>query len=423
MLETARVALPAPTNPGPHRLAYEYGLVTFGVNCHTLVVKNPLNRTIPNPFAFAMPVRAWIFWFCFTLFMGVTVPAGFFWLAEPSLLGKTDWRWWCDSPVYLYAAGIDTDPALLQDYEGLLSRPPGAEIDWANSFAFASNFTGPLLIGVLAGTNFKIMLVNYAIFLSALWFLLRLKNVHGKLLILLILANPFTIISIWTLNKEIIALLAAALFAYYLEHRRWFLLPVVLLVSFLARWEQAAFVVIFLIVTSRVNPLRNHRLATLVLLVLGMSAVYPSIHSMAEAWGNNSHIMATLNSMQKNYLFFVVLIPKLLMNLAFVVLLFLVQQPDWHDVPNGAGMLIYQALMIGVTVAIVLQRKFHLNSNYIYCAALFSVLCCAGPLIQPRYLYAAYIFMCIELATRRKPKSYAFESTLKQYRHPLASAS
>jgi hypothetical protein len=379
-------------------------------------MKHPLGWQIRNPLTLQMSWRDWLFWYCFVVFMGSVIPL-FFWVAEPSLLGRNDWRVWADSPVFLWIAGVDTDPGLLlAEHSDELDRPP-SELDWTHMVTFSSNSLGPVLIGFLAGTNFRIMLVNFALFFLSLYYLFKLTDIRKKLLTLLIVLNPFTIISIWTVNKEIIALLSVALLACYLESRRWFLLPAVVVVSFFARWEQAAFVILFLLTLSRFNPLRRHRLASLTVVLLALSVIYPLMNSMTAAWdvsSRSSHAMMALNSLQDKYLYFLVFVPKIAANFVPLPLLTF-RNMDWHDVANGIGMLGHQALMVGVAVALIVQRKFRLKSDAFFCAVLLVAISCLSPIIQPRYLYPAYILACIEVATRRKREVYQIEAPLRAY--------
>jgi hypothetical protein len=383
----------------------------------------PLTWKVRNVLAVKMPMRDWLFWYCFAIFMCSLFPL-FFWVAEPSLLGKIPYRVWCDSPVYLWTAGVDTDPGLLLErHSSLLETQTGA-FDWTQLVEFSSNYLGPVLIAVLAGSNFRIMLVNSVLFFLALHYLFKLRNIRPKLLTILILINPFTIVSILTVNKEIIALLAVALFAYYMEKRSWFLFPVVLAVSFLARWEQAALFLLWVLLVSRLNPLRAHRLAVILMVVMGISIVYPQMKSFTGLWETDSHVMNTLYSIQQHYLYFLVLIPKVILNFAMNILdVRDYGQIDWRDLTNSAFLMLHEVLMVALTFAIIRSRRFRLQSDIVYAAVLVTVVFCSAPLIQPRYLYPVYIFACIEMAKRREGLApYPWESWLHKDVDSLTSA-
>src|SRR6185312_12107619 len=123
--------------------------------------------------------------------------------------------------------------------------------DLADMVSLSANFLGPVLIAEVLQSNFLIMVFNYALFFAALHCLFKLSGIDSKLLTVLLLINPITVVSLMTLNKEIIALLAVALFAYYLERKgSRILLLILLAVSLFARWEMDALVIVFLLLTS-----------------------------------------------------------------------------------------------------------------------------------------------------------------------------
>jgi hypothetical protein len=393
-----------------------------------LAVASPLTWKIRNPLAVKMPMRDWLFWYCFAIFMCSLILL-FFRVAQPALLGKIPVRIWADSPSFLWQAGVDVDPGLLLQEHSYQLEVPAGEIDWTTTVSFGSNYLGPIVIAVLAGSNFRIMLVNYALFFAALYYLFRLKDIRRKLLVTLILIDPFVIMSILTVNKEIIVLLAVALFAYYIEKgfiekSSWLFLPLLLAVSFLARWEQAAFVLLWILLVSRLNPFRNHRLVVILVLVMSISIIAPHVKSLTSAWIVEGTTMNDLNSMQQNYMYFLVLIPKFILTSAQTLIYVpSYSKINWYDLANGAFVLVHEALMVGVCVALIISRRLRLRSDIVYAALLFTVIFCVAPLAQPRYLYAVYVFACIELARRREALApYRWELWLRQHADSLVFA-
>jgi hypothetical protein len=386
-------------------------------------VPSPLRWKARNPLAVKMPIWDWLFGFCCAVFLVGLIPL-FFWVAEPALLGKTPVRIWADSPVFLWVAGVDVDPGLLLEEHSSQLVVPAGEVDWTTLVSLGSNYLGPVAIGILARTNFGIMLVNYALFFAALYYLFKLKDIRRKLLVTLILIDPFLTMSILTVNKEIIVLLAVALFAYYLEKGSWLLVPPLLAVSFIGRWEQAAFVLLWILLASRLNPLRNHRLVVIAAMVVALSILSPQLKSVSTLWTVEGNAINILNSLQLNYMYFLVLIPKFILSSAQT----LIYVPgyskiNWYDLSNGAFMLVHEALMVGVCVAVILSRRLRLRSDIVYAALLFTVMFCIAPLAQPRYFYAVYLFACIELARRREAAApYPWELWLRQHADSLVFA-
>jgi hypothetical protein len=358
---------------------------------------------IREPFTITRPLGDWIFWYGFALFMVALIPL-FFWIVQPSLLGKNGLRIGADTALYLWYAGLDSDAALLKTAYHVETPYP----DEFTLVAFGGNFLGPWLIATTLKSNFLIMLFNYVLFFISLHYLFKLSGIQSKMLLTLLLINPITAVSILTLNKEIIVLLAAALFAYYLESSRSkLMLLIVLAVSMVARWEQTACVVIFLLLTSRLNPWRKRRAFTIFLVVAGITVIYPQvaplINSVFLATNEvGGRLMTSLGWLQEHYLFAVALIPKLLMNFAgtFLGMFYTYKTWDWNDLQNSFIGPLSSVLLVIVMVAVISSKRLNLRKDLIYYSVLFMVILSASPFLQPRYMYPIYVFACIELSRK-----------------------
>jgi hypothetical protein len=342
-----------------------------------------------------------LFWYGVSLFLLSLIPL-FFWVVEPSLLGKNGLRIGADSAVYLWYAGLDSDFSLLKSAYHVEQPYP----DEISLIALGGNYFGPYLIATTLKSNFLIMMFNYSVFFVAMHYLFKLSGVNSKLLITLLLVNPITAVSIMTLNKEIIVLLAAALFAYYLESRSKILLPIVLGVSMVARWEQTVCVIIFLLLTSSVNPWRNKRGFTMFLVILGITLIYPQIAPTINpiflaANDVGGSLMTTLNSMQEHYLFPLALFPKLMMNFfGTFINMFYVKNWDWSDLQNSFIGPISAVLLVALIISLIYFKRLKVHKDLIYYSVLFMVILSASPFLQPRYMYPMYIFACVELSRR-----------------------
>ena len=369
------------------------------------MIASYLFRPFPNPIAVKRPLADWLFWYGAALFMLALIPL-FFWIVEPSLHGRNGLRIGADSAIYLWYAGLPSDAMLLKTAYHI-EQPYPDEITF---IALGGNYIGPYLIATVMQSNFGIMLLNYSLFFVSLHYLFKLKNINAKVLMVLLLINPITAVSIMTLNKEMIVLLAASLFAYYLEARSKFLLLVLLAVSVLARWEQAACVLIFLVLASWLNPLKRRRWTTLAFIMFGITLAYPQMSAFVNAtFMSDAEIkgglMPSLFWLQEHYLFALALIPKLLMNaIGNFVTMFFIKNWNWSDLQNSFVGPFSGLLMIAAAIAVMKSKRLTLRNDLIYYAAMSTVILAASPLLQPRYLYPIYIVCCVELA-RRLPEN------------------
>jgi hypothetical protein len=334
----------------------------------------------------------------------------FFTWVNPSLTGETQQHIAADSNNYKYIADSLREG---RNEPGVL----------ASITTFPNTRLGPVLLSLLVPSTVAIVLTNYAILLFAIWLFRRALDINVGLLLLLILANVTTFISLLSLNKEILDLLAIALFVFYLGHGsqlgRRSALFAALLVSTICRFETAVCFIAYLILQSRWNILRSRRIASLVVIVLVLSAILPSLISAprieeVEATASAGGLLLLLDDLQMHHLFFFVVIPKILDNL-FAQLVSFNSWPSYSldDAANTFFMFGNNLASLLVVVLLICQRRFKLRNNLVYFACLTAILMSTSPVIQPRYFYGAYIILCVEAARGWRPRSVMQSSSKK----------
>lgn len=328
----------------------------------------------------------------------------FFSWVNPSLTGETEQHIAADSSTYMYFAD---------------SLREGRNDPWvfASLASFPNTRWGPVLIGVLIPSTVAIVLANYSILLFAIWLIHRAIDIDLSLLLLLILANVTTFISLLSLNKEILDLLVMSLFVYYLgrgsQRARRIALSAALLISTICRFETAVCIIAYLTLESRWNILRRWRTASLIVIVLLLSASLPSLISAtmssrideAQATASSGGLLLLLDDLQMHYLFFVAVIPKILDNL-FAQLVSFNSWPSYslYDAANTFFLFGNNLASLVVIVLLIFQKRFRLRNNLVYFACLTAILMSTSPVIQPRYFYGAYIILCVEAARRWHPR-------------------
>jgi hypothetical protein len=360
----------------------------------------------PTPARQGLWVKRGTLWLCcaIPIYFMLSMVMFFSWV-NPSLTGETEQHIAADSHTYSYFAD---------------SLREGRNEPWvlASLAKFPNTLWGPVLLGLLIPSTVAIALTNYAILLFAIWLLHRAVDLDVSLLLLLILANVTTFISLLSLNKEILDLLVMALFVYYLgrgsQRGRRIALSAALLISTICRFETAVCIIAYLTLQSRWNILRSWRKASLVAVVLALSACLPSLISAtmsarideAQATASSGGLLLLLDDLQMHYLFFVAVIPKIFDNL-FAQLVSFNSWPSYSldDAANTFFLFGNNLASLVVIVLLISQRRFKLRNNLVYFACLTAILMSTSPVIQPRYFYGAYIILCVEAARRWHPRS------------------
>lgn len=323
----------------------------------------------------------------------------FFQFVQPSLIGSNNLRIGADSATYLDVAGFvgNSKTSTLQ----------GVELVTAEG-----NLLGPVLVAILARTLWGIALINISFFVIGLYVASTLPGIRLGPFFFLLLLNPTLTPALLTVNKEIFSFLAVILFVKYVssEKRSKLCLLILLCVSLMARWEQAAVTGAILFLESRYSPFKHRPKLVLLGLVIVLTVTYPIIirtkivdlSAMVTfaAEGNTGPI---LNQIQASYGFPLVMIPKTMINLFGHLLsprLFFSDliNGDPSDIQKYVVLPINCIMMFAVLAVAVLKRRFKLQDPVIYWCAFYWVITAVSPILQPRYQYPVYVLLCLEVS-------------------------
>lgn len=320
---------------------------------------------------------------------------------DPSLKGLNNLRIGADSDFYLWLAGLRQD--LPDGYLG--------ETD-VNLVSMGANLLGPELIAWTLRSNVLILVFNYLVLLFSVRMFAEAGNVRPIMLTFLLLANPSVMVSVLTVNKEILALLSTALLCKYLAagRRSKGLLCFLLFVSLLARWEHLAAVVFFLMITGRMNPLRHWRKLEIVMLVAFISISYPFVPNISRTFGSEAFQGTTvglLTEVQSHFLYFAVALPKICLNIFGGMAGWFVGQQGTYD-PNNiyATLIIPWSSFVNLIIAswFVLRRRTGVTNDLVFFATIYLVIFAVTPFVQYRYFLPQYYVMCLEIARRTVPE-------------------
>jgi uncharacterized membrane protein YiaA len=328
----------------------------------------------------------------------------------PSFLGGNNLRVGADSDTYLNIAGV------LHDYNVDFDSVPLVML-----FSAGGNYLGPVLIARAIPSLAGIACFNLALFLIGMWIADTLPGVKTGWFFVAMVLNPLTTPSLLTLNKEVLAFFSIMLFIRYISDvdRSRLLLFAVLLISVMARWEQAMVTVIFLVLECRWSPLRGRHWKTLILITSGITLLYPLLINsnvvgsdvllgmVSAAEGN---VLPVLNNIQAHYGFALIVIPRMLINMWGRVLspsLFVTEylNSDFADIQNSFAIPFHCVAMFVVSIVALFRKKLDIRKQSIYWMAIYLLLSAATPFFQPRYQYPVYVILCLEICGFVSPLS------------------
>jgi hypothetical protein len=331
--------------------------------------------------------------FALSLYVLASVPF-FVLVALPVLHGQMDFQFYLDSLTYHDAAeqlAIGTDLVSL-----------------------TANYLGPvLIIKLLHGSYVLIYLLNIVLFLLIYRLITGAFPVNRVRLLSVLFIAPLLFTSLFSVNKEILAVLVTVLFASsYGGHRPW-LRWLAIALSVLARWQMTVALLAALLAFSPLNPLRRRRWPTFILLVAALSVLYPlnlnlftGLDRIAELGAidntQGSGLFTRFIQLQNHFGgYLIAFLPK-------ATQLFVGMTRRWwtltdtRDVMNNIILWVQSAAQLVVLILMVAKRRLRLSSDLVYLAMIIAAVISLSPIFATRYLLPVYVLFAIELALPRR---------------------
>jgi len=265
--------------------------------------------------------------------------------------------------------------------------------------SFPNTLWVPTFISLVLKSPLLIMLFNYGLFAVSLAIYRRSSPIALTVFIPLLLLNPTTTTSILCVNKEIVDFFELALFlSWQKTRRRKFLLAAMLLALF-NRYELCVVMGIIVLAESHLNPLRKHRLATLLSLTLALNFVMP-------VWGAKNlalrveeaqyaGVVRALDEMQLHYMYVLVVLPKIADNFFG----FLFNPGVWTASTSWLLINFFNNFATAIVLLVLLvRRSLKLRNDLIYFAGIGAVMVAQALAVQPRYFYFVYVLLCLQAA-------------------------
>lgn len=303
-----------------------------------------------------------------------------------------------DSNTYWELSGVKAG-AFLDQHSG----------DNSEGSAFNNSF-GPVLQAELFRSDIGVMLSNLALFAFMLWIVGTMKEFDRGMFTLLLLLNPMLVSAILTLNKEIFAIVGVIVFVRYMTATRYrgLLLSLALLISFAARWQQAAAMLLLACIDSRLSPFRNKPKSGIAILLLFFTVAYTAVYHIAPvliagllAQAKAGHTILILDNIQGNFGFPLVVIPKIMLNVMgrFMTPQYFLSDYWSADFSNWFDQIFTQLQEFLTTLllfGLLFTGKLKLRNAPVYLLAFYLILTAVNPMVQPRYEYPAYVLLCLE---------------------------
>lgn len=361
------------------------------------------NTTSPKPSWLLRSFNIWLG--AFFLIYGLLAVVFYFWIVVPYL-----------------QQGDMSAPRLLADsitYQEICSN----DLDWGEWYWLRN--AGPCISLKLLGHSVGLVtFVNVLLMTIPSVFMARSYGVSASKVLLVLLINPMTFLSLFGPNKEVFGIASTMTLLIFLQRRSWASLVATLIFATFARLPMLAVVAVFLLVQPILEPRRfgvrpwlnfwtafmSMLLAlSVVVLILGDQLSVELLGNVDEAADNSQ---STIISLAMEYysakgLYVLTYIVRLLLNIfgalpnvAFISI-------ETHGVYYVVGV-IGSSLLFFLTIvkSIYRHRTMLLHMNYsaqsICFFVVFSTLIfCISPVIQHRYFFPLYPVLILAVLSRR----------------------
>lgn len=304
-----------------------------------------------------------------------------------------------------------------------LNDPNGGAHSTSDLVSFGGSSLGPVTIALIGRNRFGVACVNCALALFMIWMAGYIPGVRREIFALLMALEPQTLPTLMSLNKEILALTGLVGFAAYIysgpargrRHRSKFFLLIALVFSLFARWEQIIIPLWYIAAQSRRSPVRGKPWRAIIALLLVCSFGWAfAVKILKLNLGGfivavkGAGLVSRLYTIQENGGYFLVALPKILMNLGgrWVTPFYFLSGywteefgNNWQNQYIGILHSLVMLCMVGWTIV---KGRFRLGRPLIHVCLIYFICTAVLPFIQPRYIYPGYVLLALEWSRRQE---------------------
>ncbi len=270
------------------------------------------------------------------------------------------------------------------------------------------------MLGAVLRTGFAVACFNILLFFFAVEVACTIPGVDRYRLLFFLAISAETAPALVTLNKEIMVLVSALLFAKYIYagRRPLYLLVMVFAFSVFARWEQIAILLLYLFLSRKGSIFARKPWLAVFTAVGILTVLYPLIVRLPGSqigaftqYAKGANTIAKLNTLQNNFGFPLVVVPKMIMDifgellrpLTFLGEYYLLGYADIHSI-----FIIPLFSIVLITVIVIAYRRglLHPRRPIALLIIIYAIVTAVTPFVQPRYNYFIYVLLALELSRK-----------------------
>ncbi|WP_291857677.1 hypothetical protein [Marinilabilia sp.] len=290
-----------------------------------------------------------------------------------------------------------------------------------NLLRVSGNQIGPVFIAKLIGPeNYTgIFLLNFAVLMLAIKFFLKNDRLQKDLFLILILFNPITFTSIFSINKEIFLFLSLSFLVRFVEDKKykWIIFAVVL--SLIIRWQLTLFFLVVFGIASPINFLRNRKFLFFFLFLGAISFVlsvtrntifgdvfYVYEQAISDKVGGPG-LFDKIMDIQDSYGYVVAFVPK-----AFHLLVGMTKRvnhlfnPDPVEMYNDVVLFWLGPINLFLLVVFFYRRLFSLKDPLVFLSLIYISIFAITPIYNIRYFYPVTIFLSYIISRKRESNKW-----------------
>jgi hypothetical protein len=271
------------------------------------------------------------------------------------------------------------------------------------------NYLGPVItIGLLQNNLYFIFIFNVILFIISVSIIRNHFKGNWNIYLVLLVINPILIVSLFSANKEIYSLLATNIFIIALDKKKIRYLIISVVVGLFSRKELSFFFIVMFVLFNIKIEWYNYKLVIISLFVISItmfdgyiSANFDAIEQYlieSESTINQTNTRGTiyfLNEIQRTSGYFLVFIPKILLNI-FGTIYRLDLLLDFSDMYNNHviwGQSLLFIFIIPVTYIKVKKTQIRIINEIFFSFLIFCILFAFVPIVQNRYFYPCYVLL------------------------------
>ena len=286
-------------------------------------------------------------------------------------------------------------------------------IKLSDLFSLKFNFFGPVVLLIFTKYNYLLIyILNSLIFLCSSFVLFKYYNFNRLLFFALMFINPITLLSLTTVNKEILGMCSIMLLLSYIKSGRIWLLLLSFVLAFFTRWQQAVFIPVLLLYLSSIRLGRNLKWQAPMIVLVIVSVIYPFVGKYIDFTGDVTRdgvqaqfnqvggILPFLNSLQNSFLYIISFLPKALIN--YFGNFTRVADVFNYDIDFYNRMLVgHQVIMFLSIVWLFIKKKIRFKSVEFQIIFIYSVIYCVALTVNYRYFFPLYPLFVMLIVSKK----------------------